>query len=626
MTRMTVVFSLALTLALASQLRSESKFIPINARESLPGRRLFEKNCAPCHEHGTPRAPAKGRLMLMSANRIYSTLTTGVMRAEAARLSPEELRQIAQYLSGMNPGKSEARVWRCENDAGWLDAGATPVGTGWGITADNARTVPAAQAHLTSNQLGKLQLSWAFRYPDSIVARSQPTIVGDALFVGSPSGAVYAMDARRGCIHWTFHAASDIKGGIVYRKGLTETGEVSSGKPTVFFADSHGVYAVDAPTGALQWNAKITDDPLGTIGATPVLSADGVYVPLSGDAEESLAAASDGYVCCTFRGSIVKLDRRTGALLWKRFTIAAGAVEHYEDTRGQAHVGPAGAGVWSTPALDEKRAALYFTTGNNYSGIADDNSDAIFAISATTGALLWKTQARRGDTFNISCIGQHIESCPEKPGPDVDFTAPPVLARGTGGRDILLAAQKSGDIFGLNPEDGKVVWHQRISQDPNPWGQGIWFGMAAQDGHLFVPMIGLQPVDSPQHGTETHSPFDGLHMLDAFTGKLLWSAPVSHDCDKASPCGGVQMAPLAIPGVIFAGSVDGYMRAYDAHSGTVLWSFDTARSFHTPHEASAAAGGMIFGNGGVMVGDGRLFVNSFNLQTGSAVLLAFSVR
>lgn len=79
-------------------------------------------------------------------------------------------------------------------------------------------------------------------------------------------------------------------------------------------------------------------------------------------------------------------------------------------------------------------------------------------------------------------------------------------------------------------------------------------------------------------------------------------------------------------GVVFSGSLDGHLRAYDARNGTILWDFDTARPFTTINKVEAQ-GGSIDAAGSV-IADGMLFVTSGYGKFGGApgnALLAFSV-
>lgn len=70
--------------------------------------------------------------------------------------------------------------------------------------------------------------------------------------------------------------------------------------------------------------------------------------------EELLPAAE----CCTFRGSLVKLNVRTGAIIWQTYTLP---------DNGRRLGGYSGAAIWgSSPAIDILRGFVYVGTGNLY--------------------------------------------------------------------------------------------------------------------------------------------------------------------------------------------------------------------------------------------------------------------
>ena len=69
----------------------------------------------------------------------------------------------------------------------------------------------------------RLSLKWAFGFPDATSAWSQPTVAGGRLFVGSQNGTVYALDAKSGCIIWTFTAKSGVRNALVFG-GATAAG------------------------------------------------------------------------------------------------------------------------------------------------------------------------------------------------------------------------------------------------------------------------------------------------------------------------------------------------------------------------------------------------------------------
>ena len=265
----------------------------------------------------------------------------------------------------------------------------------------------------------------------------------------------------------------------------------------------------------------------------------------------------------------------------------------------------------------------------------DDNSDAIFALDMGAGAVKWKHQMFPKDVYNDGCKSLYqgepnVATCPKTPGPDADFTAPPVLVSMPGGHDVLVAGQKSSDLMGLDPNDGRILWKYRISHDPAPMSGGVWYGMAAEGSTVFVPVVGSERDRSVPMTPNTradqiykYSAANGLYAVDASTGAIKWSRTAGA-CAQDDECKGFVAAPVTIDGAVFAGSIDGYIRAFDVETGKILWSFDTARDFPAIG-GMTGTGGAIWGAGAVSVADGMLLVHSSAFRP-NAVLLAFSIR
>ena len=97
-------------------------------------------------------------------------------------------------------------------------------------------------------------------------------------------------------------------------------------------------------------------------------------------------------------------------------------------------------------------------------------------------------------------------------------------------------------------------------------------------------------------------------------------------CIGKPGCSAAQMAPVSvIPGVVFAGSMDGHLRAYSAAGGLVVWDFDSLREFETVNGVKARGGSL--NATGPTVAAGMLYVNSGYGQLGGMagnVLLAFA--
>ena len=120
----------------------------------------------------------------------------------------------------------------------------------------------------------------------------------------------------------------------------------------------------------------------------------------------------------------------------------------------------------------------------------------------------------------------------------------------------------------------------------------------------------------------------GLYALDLMTGEIAWKVPAPDDtCEGLRGCYSANSAaPTVIPGAVFAGGLDGHIRAYSSNDGQILWDFDTVREFKTVNSIRGK-GGSIDGPGPVIV-DGLVFVNSGYGQFGQMpgnLLLVFGV-
>jgi polyvinyl alcohol dehydrogenase (cytochrome) len=324
------------------------------------------------------------------------------------------------------------------------------------------------------------------------------------------------------------------------------------------------------------------------------------------------------YACCTFRGSVVALDPQSGNTIWKAYTIPESAKPTgRHNAAGTKLWGPSGAAVWSSPTVDMKSRAIYVATGNAYSEPDSHFSDAVIAFDLISGKMLWSKQLTANDRWNIACVAPDKDNCPHGPGNDFDFGSPPILRSLPDGRRVLVAGQKSGVAYALDPDHrGKLLWQVRIAHG-GPLG-GIQWGGGADDAAVYFPRSDWDDSGPAAGG--------GLFALDLATGRKLWfSPPPTPACAQQGGCSAAQMAPVTvIPDVVFSGSLDGHLRAYDAHSGAVIWDFDTLHDFTTVNGVKASGGSM--NQSGPAIVDGMLYVNSgYDNALNGNVLLAFSV-
>jgi polyvinyl alcohol dehydrogenase (cytochrome) len=375
--------------------------------------------------------------------------------------------------------------------------------------------------------------------------------------------------------------------------------------PRVFFGDVLGrVYSVEAFTGKPAWSAKVDSHANATLTATPTLHDGILYVPVS--SLEVTSAADPTYECCTFRGSIVALDAWTGSRKWKSFTIMEEPKPVKTTPIGTRIFAPSGAPIWNPPMIDAKRGLLYAGTGENYSSPANDRSDAVLAMRLTDGAILWYRQMVKGDAWNVGCMIEGNANCPVENGPDVDFGAGTILITRPGGGDLLLAGQKNGYVYALDPDrQGALLWKTRVGRGGIQGG--IHFGMAADGTRIYAPISDMK--NGRDGRVDNYPRHPGMHALDAITGKILWSAVPMDACGEREFCDtGISAAVTAIPGVVFAGHMDGHFRAYAGMTGRILFDYDTTREIATVSGAKAHGGS--FGGAGPAVRDGYVAVNS----------------
>jgi polyvinyl alcohol dehydrogenase (cytochrome) len=556
---------------------------------------LFEQNCATCH---TDRAT----LNKMTPEAVYRATTRGPMHPQAANLTEAAKRSIAEYLTGgalklAQIADAKQMPNRCPGSK-LNDPAIGPAWSGWGIDTSNSRFQTEKAAGLTAAQIPLLRLKWAFGFPGASSVFGQSSIAGGRIFLGVDTGFVYALDAATGCVHWSFEAEAGVRTAITIAR-LTRT------RTTAFFGDMKAsVYAVDAETGESIWKVRVEDHPTARITGAPKLFEGRLYVPVA--SSEEGAGGNPKYPCCTFRGSVVALDAASGRQIWKTYTIS-----DVPQPTGPQRFGPAGGGVWSSPTIDPKRRVLYATTGDAYTEPAAKTTDAIMAMALDSGKIQWVVQGTENDAWLAGCSAKSpAGNCPVNLGPDHDFSASPILKTLPNGRRILLAGQKSGNVWAYDPDrKGAVVWKTAITSNTTEFGGKIVWGGAADDQTAY---FGL--------GT------GGIAAVQIKEGERKWFAPLEPAPAMARHVG--QDGPLtAIPGVVFSGGWDGVLRALSATDGHVLWEYNTVHQFDTVNGVPARGGSM--GAAGPVIVGGTLFTGSgyIGVKNGMPgnVLLAFSV-
>jgi polyvinyl alcohol dehydrogenase (cytochrome) len=611
------------TLALvAASLQAQS------AQPPHPGQAVYDQACAACHNNPeATRAPAFDTLKAMRYQTILYALNEGKMKVQAASLNSTQKTAVIDFLVGREATSDE---WltkaMCAADRRKVKLDAPASVTGFGFDPKNHRRLTAAQSGLRTADMRQLELAWALGFPKATQMRSQPAIVGQTLFLPvADAQRMFAIDiSTQPCVQWVYSHETPLRTSAAF-------GQLPGGRKVVVFSDiASKVHMLDAATGELLWMQAVGLYPLSLTTGTPAIHEGRVYVPIS-QYEISLGG-NDDHECCKTHGAVTALDAVTGKKIWTTHTMEeAKPVRDRGD--GKMIYGPSGAPIWTSPAIDAKRGVLYVGTGEATSEPAAPTTDAILALDLKDGRIRWTFQATENDIFLTGCARNPGGlNCPKHTVlRDVDFGASVIIAQRANGSDVLLAGQKSGTVWALDPDrGGKLVWRQDFGEG-SPLG-GIHWGIAYDGTRVFAPINRPYGMKGPPDGG---SQKPGLHAVRVDTGAVEWSYASQPDCtgqraEQVKNCAtniGFSGAPTVIDGAVISGSLDGFLHAFDAKTGELLFKFDTARSFDTLNGVSANGGAI--DNASIVAANGMLFVNSgyglFGQMPGN-VLLAFKPK
>lgn len=430
-----------------------------------------------------------------------------------------------------------------ESDAAIRGSTADSAGTQWPVYGhDHAQTrTNVSETAISPDNVSRLAAVWEIT--DLVGVTGTPVVVEGIAYFADWKGQTWAVRAETGAPMWT----TTVGGMIV--------GAPAVDGDAVFVSAGNMLYRLDRSTGAKVWESSTHDHPQAQINASPVV-VDGIV--LQGTASFENILRKDEY---QFRGSIAGFDAETGARRWNFYATPG------DETGG------AGAGIWSTPAVDTERGWLFVGTGQGLSEPTPPMADSLLAVDYRTGELQWSTQFTYPDVFSAA----------NPTGKDADVGASPNLWNADG-RDLVGAGDKGGTFHALDRETGEVVWESQLTPGSAFGGE---IGSAAfVDGTI----VASSNVGDP----ETNAPTDVTHLfgIDPATGEKKWTSDA---------LAGKIFAPVsAIPGIAFCGTDHGKLLALDVQSGTTLWSMDAPAK--TACGPSIVDGRVLWGYGFVLFG------------------------
>lgn len=237
----------------------------------------------------------------------------------------------------------------------------------------------------------------------------------------------------------------------------------------------------------------------------------------------------------------------------------------------------------------------------------------VHAVDAATGAHLWKRP-----------ISQHSFAVPTgTPSFFNDRLFVPVSSFEVAMAMVPLygCCTFRGALLALDAATGELLWQTRLGR--GGYLGGVHWGLAVNEALELVYV----PISDDNSGQVQGESAAGLHALDLQSGQVVWRHASHGDCEDKLLCwSGFSAAILATPELVFAGSLDGMLRAFDAGTGEVLWSFQTWDTFDSVN-GHPTFGGAIDVHGPMLFEDTLLIQSGYSTfaQAGGNALIAFSV-
>jgi alcohol dehydrogenase (cytochrome c) len=453
-------------------------------------------------------------------------------------------------------------------------------------------------AQITPGNVARLAAQWAFQ-ADSMVAgrgfEGTPLMLDGVLYVTGNNNTAWAIDVRTGAQLWRYRrnlpAALTYGSANASNRGFAALGDL------LFMGtlDAH-LLAFDRRTGKVVWDVPVDDFKIGyAITQAPLIVKDKVIIGIAGGDIPT-------------RGFVDAYDPKTGARIWRFYTIPA-AGEPGSETWSDVSVLPRGGGAtWQTGSYDPDLNLLYWGTGNpNPDYYGDDRkgdnlyTTSLLALDPDSGKLKWHYQFTPHDTH------------------DWDSNHVPVLADLTingRARKVVMVANRNGFFYTLDRQTGEVLvgkpftttnWAREIGKDGRPvvlslgvttlakpvcvpdYRGGTNFNPPSYDAaaQLFFVMaretcaVYSPRKEEPVAGRSFMSggmeklpepDFSALRAIDPKTGAIKWE----YKFEESSLAGVMSTAS----GLVFTGDQDGYFNAFDSRTGKLLWRYRTGSPIH----------------------------------------------
>ncbi|CAO2651850.1 Nn.00g001330.m01.CDS01 [Neocucurbitaria sp. VM-36] len=407
-----------------------------------------------------------------------------------------------------------------------------------------------------------------------------PLLEGGIAYYPTWNGLLVALDYRKCETRWELNVTELIlkeKGdsSVIVATGAAlaaRTTPVSDGEVLFIGTLARAILvAVDKKTGRVIDTLSFGRHPLSILTQSPTLYKGRLFIGVS--TTESGPPSLDPSYKLSHHGSMNAVELRYGrlALLWTTHMVPPGA-------------NFSGASIWgSQPSIDPIRQQVFIGTGQLFSlppeivECQDANKNlvanaehlvnepclprnvyqtSVLALDIATGKINWYKTLGPLDAWNAACVpglfpgsdttepGPH---CPKNVGNDTDFGMAPAFVLGSeatpDGKDIVVAGQKSGNLYAFSAQTGTVLWSQAVA--PGGLEGGLSWGVAVDDSAVYYTAINSNRVEStlPNGDSISNSAFGAVNLKD---GNLLWQTAAPRNTSTV-------IAPLVVNDIVLTG-------------------------------------------------------------------------
>lgn len=499
---------------------------------------------------------------------------------------------------------------RIASELGLTDGSAGDNWAAFGGTYGEQHFSPLGE--INRETVGRLGLVWSYDLPPGN-PMSGPIAVNGVLYTATGYSVVRAFDAASGKLLWTYDPKAPQAAGVKLRQGWGIRGLAYwNGKVIVGTQDGR-LIAVDAAKGTEVWSVLTVgkDDYRFISGAPRVF--DGKVIIGHGGADSG-----------DTRGYVTTYDAETGKELWRFYTVPGDPAKGFENKAmemaaktwsGQWWRYGGGGTVWNTFTYDPGTNTIFLGTGNgapwNYNVRSEGKGDNLFlcsvvALDADTGEYKWHYQFNPGESWDYNA--------------SMDMQLADLSIDGKVHK-VLMELPKNGFFYVIDRTNGKLLsarqvahvnWAKSIDlktgrpiENPQvrfPGGKPASVFPGVNGAHTWLPsayspkakLVYLPVSDigftydvrgfGPDWKRKPGNLFGpGLNVLFGVDDKdfkptsalVAWDPVAGREVWREASPGGWTGGVLATGGdLVFQGDLAGKLRAFDAHTGKIVWSFD----------------------------------------------------